>query len=33
VTGLDFFIWTLAGGYLFGRWRIYRWQQQKRNRQ
>ena len=32
MTGLDFFIWVLAGGYLFARWRLHRWQQQRRAR-
>jgi len=32
MTGLEFFIWTLAGGYAFARWRLHRWQQQKRGR-
>lgn len=28
----DAWIWLLAAGYVFGRWRIYRWQQQRRGR-
>jgi hypothetical protein len=30
MTGIDFFIWVLAGGYLFARVRLHRRQQQKR---
>jgi hypothetical protein len=32
MTGLDFFIWALAGGYLFARWRLHRRKQQRRAR-
>ncbi|CAN5191284.1 hypothetical protein BH10PSE6_BH10PSE6_16840 [soil metagenome] len=32
MSGIDVFIWVLAGGYLFARWRVYRWQQAKRDR-
>lgn len=32
MTGLDFWIWALLGGYLFARWRIHRWQLAKRAR-
>jgi len=30
MTGLDVFIWALAGGYLVARWRLHRWHQQRR---
>jgi hypothetical protein len=33
VSGLDVFIWILAGGYVLARWRVHRWQQQRRKRQ
>jgi hypothetical protein len=32
MTGLDLFIWLLAGGYLFARWRLHRWQQERKER-
>lgn len=32
MTGLEFFIWTLTGGYIIARWRLYRLQEQKRTR-
>jgi hypothetical protein len=32
MNGLDLFIWALVGGYLLARWRLYRWQQQRRGR-
>jgi hypothetical protein len=32
MTGLDLFIWGLAGGYLFARWRLHCWQQQGKTR-
>jgi hypothetical protein len=32
MTGLEFLIWTLVGGYAIGRWRIFKWQEAKRDR-
>jgi hypothetical protein len=32
MTGLDFFIWALLAGYLLARWRLHKWQQQRRTR-
>lgn len=32
MSGLDFFIWVLVAGYLFARWRLHRWHQQRRQR-
>lgn len=32
MTGLEFLIWTLVGGYGIARWRIFKWQEAKRVR-
>ena len=32
MTGLAFFIWTLLGGYMLSRWRLFKWRQQRRGR-
>ena len=32
MTGLEFFIWTLVGGYVLARWRLFKWQKQRRGR-
>lgn len=32
MTGLEFFIWTLVGGYVLARRRLFKWQQQRRGR-
>jgi hypothetical protein len=32
MSGLEFFIWILAGGYALARWRVHRRQQQRRGR-
>ena len=29
MTGLEFFIWTLVGGYVLARRRLFKWQQQR----
>lgn len=32
MTGLDFFIWVLLGGYMLARWRLHRWHQERWHR-
>lgn len=32
MTGVEFWIYVLVGGYLLSRWRIHKWQQAKRSR-
>jgi hypothetical protein len=30
MTGTDFYIWVLVIGFVIARWRIHKWQQQRR---
>jgi len=32
MSGIDFFIWVIVGGYVLSRRRLHKWQQQKRLR-
>lgn len=30
MTGIEFWVWVILGGYILSRWRLHKWQQTKK---